>query len=411
MSEDKLKAVQRIQALKDLKQINFFYYMGLHEGKKKGVPIVYTNALGPIELIYGMGMLPVYPENHSVAIQAKRMAMETEEAAEAVGYTPDICSYIRCDLGYVHSGKSPIGGLPAPDLIVYGSCQCYALGKWFEELARYYKVPFFVIDVPSQGRGYLNPAEKAPMEYVMSQIKECIAWLEKHGGHKMDEDNLKNTVTLSRKASQLWYLLLEYGKHVPAPYTLFDQYISMAPIVDQRGKEVTVNFYEKLLTEVDQRVKQNIGGIPNERYRLYWDGLPLWHSVGDFYLMLLDRDINLVANNYTRVWAQLSVTPENIMEDYARNMLNNFDPMILDRAVDIAETIKNFKLDGFVLHSDHSCRFLSLGLMDTLNEVTRLTGVPGLLLDNDHGDPRLFQSEQTKTRIDAYLEMIDKKKG
>ncbi len=411
MNEEKLKAVKRVQTLKDLKQINFLYYMGLHEGKKNGVPIVYTNALGPIELIYGMDMLPVYPENHSVAIQAKHMALDTQEAAEAFGYTPDICSYIRSDLGYVHSGKSPIGGMPAPDLVVYASCQCYAIGKWFEELARYYRVPFFVLDVPSQGRGFNTPAEPASKEYVKSQVKECIAWLEKHGGHPMDPEKLRNTVSLSRKASQLWLMILEYGKHVPAPYTLFDQYMAMAPIVDQRGREVTVNFYEKLIVELEERVQQNIGGIPDERYRLYWDGLPIWHNVGDFYMMLLERDINLVANNYTRVWAQLSVTPEDIIEDYARNMLKNFDPVIQDRAFDIAETIKNFKLDGYILHSDHSCRFLSLGLMDTLTEVSRISGVPGLLLDNDHGDPRLYQPEQTKTRIDAYLEMLDKSKA
>ena len=39
-------------------------------------------------------------------------------------------------------------------------------------------------------------------------------------------------------------------------------------------------------------------------------------------------------------------------------------------------------------------------------EVTRMTGKPGLLLDTDHGDPRLYQSEQIKSRIDAYLEML-----
>ncbi len=411
MKENKLKSVERIQALKDLKQINFFYYAGLHEGKQKGVPIVYTNALGPIELIYAMDMLPVYPENHSVAIQAKRMALETAEAAEAAGYTPDICSYIRCDLGYVHSKKSPIGGIPAPDMIVYASCQCYAIGKWFEELARYYGVPFFVLDVPSQGRGFNTPASASEMEYVKSQVDECIAWLEKHAGRPMDPEKLKDTVSLSRRASQLWYMILEYGKYVPAPYTLFDQYIAMAPIVDQRGREVTVKFYEKLAAELEDRVKKGTGGIPDERYRLYWDGLPLWHNVGDFYTMLLERDVNFVANNYTRVCAQLSVTPGNVIEDYARNMLKNFDPMINDRAFDIAETIRNYALDGFVLHSDHSCRFLSLGLIDTLNEVSRLTGAPGLLLENDHGDPRLYQPEQTKTRIDAYLEMVDRRRA
>jgi benzoyl-CoA reductase/2-hydroxyglutaryl-CoA dehydratase subunit BcrC/BadD/HgdB len=182
--------------------------------------------------------------------------------------------------------------------------------------------------------------------------------------------------------------------------------MAMAPIVDQRGTRVAIDFYKKLLAELTDRTEKDIGGIPDENYRLYWDGLPLWQSISDFYTILLERGANLVANNYTRVWAQLSADPDDVFTSYAVSYLKNFDPMIRDRAWDIAETIKRYELDGFILHADHSCRFLSLGLTDTLAEVEKMAGVPGLLLDTDHGDPRLYQSEQIKNRIDAYLETL-----
>ena len=44
--------------------------------------------------------------------------------------------------------------------------------------------------------------------------------------------------------------------------------------------------------------------------------------------------------------------------------------------------------------------------MDTLKKVTEYSGIPGLLVDTDHGDPRLYQSEQMRNRLDAYLEML-----
>jgi benzoyl-CoA reductase/2-hydroxyglutaryl-CoA dehydratase subunit BcrC/BadD/HgdB len=400
------KEVQRIQTLRQLKEINFFYYVGLKQGKEKGVPIVYMNALAPIELGYALDLLPAYPENHAVAIQAKKMAVPTAEAAEAQGYTPDICSYIRCDLGFRTTGLSPIGGLPEPDLVLYCSAQCWAIGKWFEDLARRHHAPFFAIDVPVAGRGFDREPEQYAVEYVAGQLEECIAWLERHTGRKLDWEKLKQTVELSREASRLWFLILEAGTRKPSPLTLFDQYMAMAPMVNQRGTQVPVDFYRNLLVELSERVKQGIGGIPEEKYRLYWDGLPLWHSVADFYTLLLERGMNLVANNYTRTWAQLTPAPDDILRSWARNYLKYFDPMVLFRAWDIANYIQHFKLDGFILHSDHSCRFLSLGLMDTLNQVTKMTGMPGLLLDTDHGDPRLYQPEQIRTRIDAYLETL-----
>ena len=400
------KAVQRIMTLKQLKEINFYYYVGLKQGKDKGVPIVYMNALAPIELGYAMDLLPTYPENHAVAVQAKKMAIPTAEAAEAAGYTPDICSYIRCDLGYRITDQSPIGGLPAPDLVLFCSAQCWAIGKWFEDLARRYKVPFFAIDVPAEGRGFDKEPEAYAVDYVAGQLKECAAWLEKHTGKKLDPAKLRRTVELSQEASRLWYQILEAGTYQPSPLTLFDQYMAMAPMVNQRGTQVTVDFYRNLLAELKERVGQGIGGIPEEKYRVYWDGLPLWHSVADFYTLLLERGVNMVANNYTRTWAQLTPDPDDVYRSWARNYLKYFDPMVLFRSWDIAEYIRHFELDGFILHSDHSCRFLSLGLMDTLKQVTKMTGVPGLLLDTDHGDPRLYQPEQIRNRIDAYLETL-----
>ena len=83
MSEAKI-----IETLKQLKEINFYYYVGLKQGKDKGTKIVYMNALGPIDFIYSFDALPVYPENHAVVLQAKRMALDTAQAAEAKGLLP-----------------------------------------------------------------------------------------------------------------------------------------------------------------------------------------------------------------------------------------------------------------------------------------------------------------------------------
>jgi benzoyl-CoA reductase/2-hydroxyglutaryl-CoA dehydratase subunit BcrC/BadD/HgdB len=405
-----MSEIKNIETLKQLKEINFYYYVGLKQAKEKGAPIAYLNALGPIELIYAFDALPCYPENHSVVVQAKRMALETAQAAEAKGWAPDICSYARCDLGYRLSGKSPIGGIPTPDLLVYSSAQCFTLFKWFEELSRMYNVPLFVLDVPGQGRGLRQEPERFAVLYVKEQLYNLIQWLEDKLGQKFDIARFRETVRLSNEAARLFYMVLLAAQQVPAPLTLFDQYLAMAPIVDQRGKQITVDFYRNLVEELKDRIARGIEGVPGEKYRFWWDGLPLWMAMRDFYNILMERKINLVANNYTRAWCQLSFEPkadlDAMLEQYATNLVRSFDPMIRERSFDLAYAIKDYHLNGYLLHSDHSCRFLSLGLMDTLKKVTEMSGIPGLLLDTDHGDPRLYQSEQIRNRLDAYLEML-----
>jgi benzoyl-CoA reductase/2-hydroxyglutaryl-CoA dehydratase subunit BcrC/BadD/HgdB len=263
------KEVQRIEALKELKQINFYYHMGLHQAGEKGQKVCYMNALAPTELAYAMDILPAYPENHAVVLQAKHKALETAEAAEAAGYAIDICSYARCDLGFRELGKesSPIGGIPEPDMILFCSAQCWTIGKWFEELARRYKVPFFAIDVPSQGRGFTHEPDPYVVEYIVDQLKECVKWMEDVTGSKMAPDKLKETMSLSKEACQLWWYILESGTHRPSPLTLFDQYMAMAPIVDQRGTRVPVDFYKKLLA---------FGSRSPTSTPCFWSAGPTW---------------------------------------------------------------------------------------------------------------------------------------
>lgn len=397
-----------IETLKELKQFNFLYYMGILKAKENRKKLVYMNALGPLEIVHSFdSLVSAYPENHAAAIQAKRQAVQTAEAAEGFGYTPDICSYARCDLGSALTGISPIGGLPPPDLLVYCSSQCWTIGKWWEAIARRYRVPYYVIDIPSQGRGIENPPTDNDIKYVKDQLYGLVEFLEKHTGEKFDEKKFDQVVRVSKRSCELWRNIIEAGRNVPSPLTLFDQYVSMAPIVGQRGLENALQFYEKLWAEIQERIKKGIGSVPGEKFRLYWDGLPLWHNMKDLYNILAEKRAAVVANNYTIAWADLEVSPEAPFDNMAIKHLRFYDPQIKDRAEDIVRYYHRYRLDGFLLHSDHSCRYLSLGLLGTMRRVQEMTGVPVLLLDTDHGDPRLYVSENIKTQIHAYIETLE----
>ncbi|MHA1262682.1 MAG: 2-hydroxyacyl-CoA dehydratase, partial [Candidatus Freyarchaeota archaeon] len=69
-------------------------------------------------------------------------------------------------------------------------------------------------------------------------------------------------------------------KNSPCPIGAADVLSCMFAIVTLPGTQAAVDFYERLLSEVKERVKNKIGLIPEEKYRLLWDNIVLWYNVG-----------------------------------------------------------------------------------------------------------------------------------
>ena len=99
--------MQPIETLKQLKKINIDYYGGAHAARQQGKFIAYVNAFTPVELLYAMDMIPIYPENHAVILGARKLSAEVAGAAEGMGYSPDLCSYVRLRSGFHKDGIKP----------------------------------------------------------------------------------------------------------------------------------------------------------------------------------------------------------------------------------------------------------------------------------------------------------------
>ena len=79
----------------------------------------------------------------------------------------------------------------------------------------------------------------------------------------------------------------------------------------------------------------------------------------------------------------------------------------LEAKVDkMCQLIKDYNLDGFVLFSVRSCKRYSLGQLVSKEIVAERTGVPGVVIEGDMVDSRVFNEAQIQTRVDALLEMF-----
>ncbi len=393
----------RLNAIKTYKKLMKQYYMKAKYARWFGKKIAWLTSGAPVEFIYAMQAIPFYPENHGAICGASKMAVDLCQTAERAGYSQDICSYMRSDIGSSLSGKSPIGGLPRPDFLVCCNNICGTVLKWFQIQSRYYNVPLFIIDTP-----YIHhKLEPHTIDYVKSQLEDFILFLEKQTRTKFKLTTLTQVMQHAQEGMTLWEDILYLNQHRPAPITCFDAFVYMAPIVTLRGTQKMNSFYLELKEELEQRIAQSVGAISEERFRLLWDNIPIWYEMRNLSETFASYGVNLVADTYTTAWAfgklDLSSPLDSLAETYTNVYLNRGVELMTKNFIRLMD---DFSVDGFIMHSNRSCKPYSLGQYDMKRLVTKKTGKPGLIIEADMTDSRIFFDAQTKTKIAAFIEML-----
>jgi len=384
--------------------LTMLYYTAPRQADRKKNPVAWCSSIAPVELLRTLDVLPLFPENHAALIGARKMGVELSEAAEAIGYSNDICSYARADIGHILTGKSPVDGLARPDFLVCCNNICGTVVKWYENLARHFQVPLFLLDTP------FNHEREIPgysLQYVEAQLREFIPWLEGVTGNQFDFDRFREICLLTNETSRLWREVLDLARHRPAPFTAFDTFNYMAPIVTMRGTPEALVFYRLLREELLEKVNAGLAAVEGEKFRLLWNGIPVWFALRPMLQLLAKHGANLVCSTYTSAWA-LEFDPDNLF----RSMAEAYTAILINQSLglklsNLEQLLQDFKLDGIIHHSNRSCKPYCFGLYD----LSRLLqagdhAVPEMIFDGDQTDPRHFSWAQFETRFQSFIETL-----
>jgi benzoyl-CoA reductase/2-hydroxyglutaryl-CoA dehydratase subunit BcrC/BadD/HgdB len=400
---------RKIKCVKRMKEIMTAYYIEAKTAAQAGKKVAWITSGGPVEPLIAMDVIPVYPENHGAMIGAAKMGVDLCQQAEAMGYSRDLCSYARADIGSAPIDGGPIGGLPRPDMLVCCNNICGTVLKWYEIQARHFDVPLFILDTPFIHTEFSDAAKN----YVRAQIDEYIAFLEKACGRKVDDDRMADVGRLAIECQRLWQAVLDTTTHRPAPMSAFDAFFHLALIVTLRGTQTAVDYYRALLKEMEERVDAGIGAVPHERYRLLWDNLPVWYRTRWLSEKFAAHGACLVADTYTSAWCNhMQYLKEDqfldsMAEGYTRIYLNiGVDQM----AENILQMIAKYDVDGLVMHSNRSCKPYSLGQYDIQKIIQRKSAIATVIIEADMVDERSFAESQIDTRIDAFMELLKRKR-
>jgi len=369
-----------------------------------GKPIAWCTSVGPAELLRAFGYEVYFPENHGALIGAKRLGGKYIPFANQAGFSADICSYLTCDVGAFLAGETPLEDyglteVPRPDVLVFNTSQCREVKEWFGFYSEKFQVPCFGIHTPRNIDGATPPL----LNYLRESWQELIRELERRRGVRLDLDYFKEVTALSHEACQLWQDFLESNQSSPAPHTFFDHIILMAPAVVLRGTPEAKAFYQGLMEEVSGL---DTGDI-KERWRFYWEGMPIWGKIRFLAQLFEKHQISIVASTYSHSWAfdfAASDMLASMIRAYATIFITQSQTGKLEYLSDVA---KRFNVDAFIFHDAKTCPHNTNNRYALPNRVTDSTGLPVLTIYGDLVDLRHFSEEEMTLRLEAFVEHLD----
>ncbi len=197
-------------------------------------------------------------------------------------------------------------GFPAPDFFVNNYAGCSTGQQWDGISFRVFgkSVPLFTISHPflwgnKPDAGYLTGEEwHDASQFVASQLRQLIVFLEERTGRPFDWDALSESMTYIKRAAELRCEGLELCKAKPAPATFWDWIACVAPINFLPGDQALVDYFGAVRDEIADRLAQGISGVQNERYRLYFDGIMNWNKLGFLSRKFAEHGAAVLAGRY-----------------------------------------------------------------------------------------------------------------
>jgi benzoyl-CoA reductase/2-hydroxyglutaryl-CoA dehydratase subunit BcrC/BadD/HgdB len=414
MSEDKKVAIKKIQASGHMRKIMADYFYELDRAAKDGSPkIAWCTSVGPAELLLSLGFLVYYPENHGAILGSTRQAMDYIPVANSVGYSPDICSYLTSDVGAFIKGETPltrayegIEGVPKPDVLVYNTNQCRDVQDWFSWYSRELNVPALGISTYRN----IGTITEDTLSSIESQIKGLIPKLEEISGSTFDIDKFRHILSLSYDCTQLWKKVLETNTAKPAPISFFDETIHMGPAVVLRGTETAVEYYKVLLKELEERVANKDGAVEGEKFRIYWEGMPIWGKLRNLAEFFIELKSAVIASTYCNSWIFDSFDPKDPFLSMARAYTEIF--IVRDETFKqnyMEDMVQKYDIDGILFHDSKTCPNNSNNRYGMPQRLEKNLNIPTLTINGDLNDLRCYSEEQAKTNIEAFIEQLESK--
>jgi benzoyl-CoA reductase subunit B len=399
----------------------------IHTAVERGQPVAYVFVMGnALEILRAFGFELVFPEINSLQSGVRKSAPELLAKAEDFGFSPDVCSYVKADVGLMLSDMQHASGtrMPKPDLAV-ASNMCNVYIKWAEIWERHFGTPAFVLDIPGKRFASWQPLPGTPQfeadkRWVEGQLHDLIARCEQITGTRFDPDRLAEVEAHVNEMIRLWIEVLTFNQRRPAPYnSMLDGLTYIGVLNAWRGTPEGVTYMRLLRDEIASKVTRGEGRVANERFRLIFSGTPCYVNLRRL-VELFETHGGVFASSDYLTYAAGGLDSSGLFYDLDRPLESLAE--VTTRASQIglsnhffshhalAQQVKDYAADAIVYHGIKSCRTVATSMADNREYVSKRYGLPTLYIESDLIDPRYWSDAQIKNRVDAFFELLEQRR-
>ncbi len=356
---------------------------------EKGVMV---SLFTPCEMLHAMELYPYFCEGFGCFLSASRAEGDFLQYAHQQGLPETFCSYHKIFIGAAEKGL-----MPKPRFIINTTLACDANLLTFRRLSQYFHVPQFVLDIPYH-------KDKDAVSYVARQLRELKDFLEKNTGKKLDPDLLWAHVQRSRKTLEDFDRFMSQKKDRFIPSDLTDELYSAFLLHPLLGSPQALRYAALCLEQV-----QN--APPSTGIRLLWmHTTPFWvKPLREIFFHHPQVEIAACDMSFESI-NRLPFSDDPYEAMAMRLVYSAFNGPFSHRIQRSLAAARQTGAEGVVYFCHWGCKH-TLGGAQLAKKAFQEAGLPCLLLDGDGCDQSFGGEGQQATRMEAFLEMLRKKKG
>jgi benzoyl-CoA reductase subunit B len=354
----------------------------------------------PAEILYAMDIVPIHAETTSWMVPAftGNVGPMIAKAAE-IGLATEICSAHR-----VMAGAYAVGDLPRPDAVLWSNLSCDNSAKSGEYLVNLNRCPGFFADIP-----FNNTPEE--ISYIVAEFQDMIAFLEDVTGRKMNWDRLSEIIARLNRQIELYREIFNLRKAVPSPFPMHRFTEFMMSLYLFPGHPDVITYLETLRQELTEMVKNGQGVVANERFRLMSLFMPPAYMMGLLGEISRESGAVSVVEPHFSFWGEDKLDPAKPLESLARKSFMfpesaTYGP-VSDRILKgTVQCAKDFKVDGAIFYAHVGCR-QGAGLIKPYKDLLNNLDIPMLTLDIDLLDETITSSDEVRTKMQEFFEILE----
>ena len=418
MSKSEPKHNKMLNATQGLKNIMGRHFLAIEQAYRDGKPTAWATSGSPVEMLYSMDVQPMLPENSATVSAAQKFSQNFIEIAEQQGYSYDLCSYFKTNVGAVISNAGMTeGGTRKPAFMLSTDVICDTHVNWFQVQAERFDVPHFTLDIPHVVSNTNNRQYNYFKNYIAEQLYDLLDSIQEVTGHEYSKEKTLEVTKNSWELSMVWQDIYNLRKNVPCPISTRDTFGGLFPLFCMPGLKAPIKLYKRMYREAKERVDNGIGALKNEKYRLLFEGIPFWYNL-KYFSKLEKYGAIIVYEPYTYAFSKYmnpNVTKEYVfsqpVEAMGELMLSFWYIYDLEtRIKKFAETVKEWKIDGVIMHENLSCRPNTCGMYDLKKHLMDDYDIPCLIITADQNDARKFNETQVTNQIESFIEILRQRK-